>query len=46
MFYGAGVSTALLPVLNLRLEYERAAFDDDNIEADLDFASVGAEFIF
>ena len=46
LFYGAGISTALLPVMNVRLEYERASFDDDNFKADLDFASVGAEFIF
>ena len=46
MFYGVGLSAGILPNVNLRAEYERAKFDDDNFEADLDFASLGAEFIF
>jgi len=46
MFYGVGLSAGVLPNVNLKAEYERAKFDDDNFEADLDFASLGAEFIF
>ena len=46
MFYGVGTSIALLDNLNLRLEYERADFDEDNVKADVDFASAGLAFMF
>lgn len=46
LFYGVGASFELLPNLNLRAEYERADFDEDNVEADIDFASVGLGFMF
>ena len=46
LFYGAGVSLGLLENVNLRAEYERARFDEDNVDADLDFASVGVGFMF
>jgi len=45
-FYGAGVTIALMPNLNLRAEYERAQFDGDNVKADIDFASAGLGFMF
>ncbi|MDY6828427.1 MAG: outer membrane beta-barrel protein, partial [Pseudomonadota bacterium] len=46
LFYGVGVALKLLPNLNVRAEYERAELDDDDVDADVDFASIGAEFIF
>ncbi|GAA6145507.1 outer membrane beta-barrel protein [Thalassolituus maritimus] len=46
MFYGVGTSIAVLDNLNLRLEYERADFDEDRVEADVDFASAGLSVMF
>jgi OOP family OmpA-OmpF porin len=46
LFYGVGTTLAVLPNMNLRVEYERADFDEDNVEADVDFASVGLGVMF
>ena len=46
LFYGGGVSVAILDNLNVRAEYERAKFDEGEVNADVDFASVGLGFMF
>jgi len=45
-FYGVGTSFAVLPQLNLRLEYERVDLDEDNVKGNVDFASAGLAFMF
>ena len=46
LIYGAGVSVAILDNMNVRAEYERTKFDEGEVDADIDFASVGLGFMF
>lgn len=44
-FYGAGIEFGFTDTLDLRLEYDRFELDEE-IETDLDYASVNVEFNF